>query len=192
MECTLVVGLGNPGSMYRETRHNVGFLVAEELCRRWKKQLREGRGDYLLAELERGGRRVVLATPTTYMNNSGIAVAELIDRYETDPSSLLVVVDDLALPLGTLRLRHQGSDGGHNGLASVIYHLQTDVFPRIRCGIRNEEVKEGEETAGFVLSPFAPGEQEAAAAMVLRAADAVEMSVHAGFTRAMNVFNKTQ
>ncbi len=191
MECTLVVGLGNPGSQYRDTRHNVGFMVVAELCARWKRTLREGRGDYFLAEADRGGRRVVLVTPTTYMNNSGSAVADVIDRYGTDPAALLVVVDDLALPLGTLRLRLQGTDGGHNGLASIIYHLGTDVFPRLRCGIQNDEVAHLDDTAAFVLSRFRDTERETAAAMVRSGADAVEMSLHAGFTRTMNEYNTT-
>lgn len=190
MECVLVVGLGNPGATYRETRHNVGFMVLEELCTRWRSPLREGRGEYYISTVRRSDKDVVLLAPTTYMNNSGIAVKEAIELYGVTLDRCLVVADDFALPLGTLRLRGAGSDGGHNGLSSVVYHLESDEFPRLRCGIGSAILPAVEETATFVLSPFETGERETAAAMILRAADAVESFVEAGIDRTMNFYNK--
>lgn len=186
----MVVGLGNPGATYRETRHNVGFMVLEELCRRWRCALREGRGEFHSCAVRRNDRDVVLLAPTTYMNNSGIAVSEAVELYGVTLDHCLIVADDFALPLGTLRLRRAGSDGGHNGLSSVVYHLGSDEFPRLRCGIGSATLAIGEETASFVLSPFESGERETAAAMILRAADAVESFVETGIDRTMNFYNK--
>jgi len=186
----VVVGLGNPGARYRETRHNVGFLVLDELCARWKCSLREGRGDYFSAVVLRGEQRVILVAPTTFMNNSGTAVKEVLAAHGVGLEACLVVADDFALPLGTLRLRKEGSDGGHNGLASVIYHLESEAFPRLRCGIGSPALLPGQETASFVLSTFEEGERETAATMIRRAADAVESFVHSGIDRTMTVFNK--
>lgn len=186
-----MVGLGNPGPGYRETRHNVGFMVLEELCTRWPCVLREGRGEFFSGTVQREGREIILLAPTTYMNNSGIAVRQAVDSFTVGLDQCLVIADDFALPLGTLRLRRAGSDGGHNGLSSVVYHLESDAFPRLRCGIGSPAMPAGEETATFVLSPFEPGERETAAAMIRRAADAVELFVQAGIEKTMNAFNKT-
>ncbi len=190
MDDVVVVGLGNPGVRYRETRHNVGFLVLDELCARWKCSLREGRGDYFSAVVLRGEQRVILVAPTTFMNNSGTAVKDVLETHGVGLEACLIVADDFALPLGTLRLRKEGSDGGHNGLASVIYHLESEVFPRLRCGIGSPALLPGQETASFVLSTFEEGERETAAAMIRRAADAVESVVQNGIDRTMTVFNK--
>ena len=152
--------------------------------------LREGRGEYYSGTVRRDEREIVLLAPTTYMNNSGVAVRQAMDVFTVGLDQCLVIADDFALPLGTLRLRRAGSDGGHNGLSSVVYHLESDAFPRLRCGIGSPAMPAGEETATFVLSPFEPGEREAAAAMVRRAADAVESVVQAGIEKTMNVFNK--
>ena len=186
-----MVGLGNHGRAYRNTRHNVGFMVLDELCRRWSCSLREGRGEYYRAEASHGATAVVLIAPTTFMNNSGIAVREVAEEHMLPPERVLVVADDFALPLGTLRLRRGGSDGGHNGLASIIYHLNSATFPRLRCGIGVVDPFEGEDPATFVLSPFAPEEAKTVAAMVARAADAVESFVHSGIDRTMTQYNRT-
>jgi PTH1 family peptidyl-tRNA hydrolase len=191
VEHLLVVGLGNHGRAYRNTRHNVGFMVLDELCRRWSCSLREGRGEYYRGASDHGATTVVLIAPTTYMNNSGIAVREVAEEYLLTPEQVLVVADDFALPLGTLRLRRSGSDGGHNGLASIIYHLNSAAFPRLRCGIGSVEPFEGEDPATFVLSPFAPEEAKSVAAMVQRAAEAVESFVHSGIDRTMTQYNRT-
>ena len=189
MESIVVVGLGNPGEEYHNTRHNVGFLVIDELCRRFKKNLKSGEGDYLLAHARIGDRAAILVKPLTYMNNTGIAVAEVLERFNTPQQHALVVADDFALPLGTLRIRTKGSDGGHNGLYSVIYHLNTNKFPRVRCGIKKDVMPPKTEMADFVLSPFEDDEHERVKDMVGRAADAVTEFATSGIARTMNRFN---
>jgi PTH1 family peptidyl-tRNA hydrolase len=186
----LVAGLGNPGSMYRRTRHNTGFMVIGELATRLRCGVRPGKGEYEFAEGEIEGVSVTLLAPTTYMNASGEAVLDALEHFRVPPDRLLVIADDLALPLGTLRVRASGSDGGHNGLASIIYQLGTEVFPRLRCGIGREEKPAKEETADFVLAPFGSDEEEAVRAMIHRAADAVTTIVASGLDRAMTFYNR--
>lgn len=190
MEPIAVVGLGNPGTEYGQMRHNVGFQVLDTLSGRWKKGFKPGKGEYYFVRAAIGDREVILVKPLTFMNNSGEAVAEVIDRFSLPFSSLLVVADDFALPLGVLRLRPSGSDGGHNGLSSIIYQLQSDQFPRLRCGIGRAEMPPPSAMADFVLSAFEPEEQASVRSMVGRAADAVTHFVSAGIESAMNVFNR--
>lgn len=187
----LVAGLGNPGRMYRRTRHNTGFMVIEELATRMRCGVRPGKGEYEYAEGSIGGLPVTLLAPVTYMNASGGAVLDALEYFRVPPDRLLVIADDLALPLGTLRLRVSGSDGGHNGLASVISQLETGGFPRLRCGIGREGRPAKEATADFVLSPFESDEEEAVREMILRAADAVATIVESGLDRAMTLYNRT-
>lgn len=185
-----MVGLGNPGSEYENTRHNVGFRVVDELVRRLGTRMRAGAGSYLRATAYAADATVVLVKPLTFMNNSGVAVRELLKEFPTAHNSLLVVCDDFALPLGTLRVRTGGSDGGHNGLASVISHLESMEFPRLRCGIRKEMMPPGDQMAEFVLSPFDPEEKDAVTAMIDRAADAATECARSGVTRTMNLYNR--
>lgn len=189
MTSILVIGLGNPGTEYEATRHNVGFTVVEELSRRWKKPFSPGTGEYLATRARVEEKQLVLVKPLTYMNNSGLAVAEALERYEASPEQIIVVADDFALPLGRLRLRPGGSDGGHNGLYSIIYHLQSDEFPRLRCGIGQQEPPRASDAADFVLSPFGPEEVDTVREMIGRAADAVMEFALAGIERAMNRCN---
>lgn len=185
-----MVGLGNPGTEYESTRHNVGFRVVDELARRLGKRMRSGAGSYLRATAFAADATVVLVKPLTYMNNSGVAVRDLLKEFPTPQKRLLVVCDDFALPLGTLRVRTGGSDGGHNGLASVIALLESKEFPRLRCGIRKEVMPPGDQMAEFVLSPFEPEEKDAVTTMIDRAADAVTEFARSGITRTMNLFNR--
>lgn len=186
-----IVGLGNPGSEYEGTRHNVGFFVIDELCKRTRSRLRAGRGEYLVSECKLGGRNVCLIKPLTYMNNSGLAVLDAIGQSGTAVEKMLVVSDDFQLPLGKLRIRPRGSDGGHNGLYSIIYQLQTEDFPRLRCGIQSESVpKEKDRMAQFVLEPFDRNERAGAQQMIDRAASAVTTFVLEGIEVAMNRFNQ--
>ncbi len=189
MEPVVVVGLGNPGTEYEATRHNVGFAVVDTLSARWKKPFRAARGEYVIARASVSGRPVALVKPVTDMNNCGLAVEEVLAREEARPGSILVVVDDIALPLGTLRIRHGGSDGGHNGLYSIIYQIGTDAFPRLRCGVGPAVRPPKEAMAGFVLSRFDRDERPTAEAMIARAADAVTDLVGSGIAAAMNVYN---
>lgn len=186
MDTVAIVGLGNPGTQYQATRHNVGFLVVEELCKRLRAPLRPGKGEYLIARAAREGIDVHIAAPTTFMNNSGTAVVDLLQRYLITPRELLVVVDDFALPLGTLRFRSKGSDGGHNGLASIIYMVNTDEFPRLRCGIGTAAMPRKSDMAPFVLAPFEPEEVPVIKDMVLRAADACVEFARTGHARPVN------
>jgi peptidyl-tRNA hydrolase, PTH1 family len=186
MDAVAIVGLGNPGTQYRETRHNVGFSVAHELCRRFRATLKPGKGDYLIARTSMAGVEAHVAVPVTFMNNSGTAVVDILERCQLTPRELLVVVDDFALPLGALRFRMKGSDGGHNGLASIIYMLNSHEFPRLRCGIGNGGLQPNTDMAPFVLSPFAPEEVPAVTDMVMRAADACIEFARTGHARPVN------
>jgi len=183
----LILGLGNPGERYRDTRHNAGFLVVEELARR--RGLRLDRPE-CGAFVVRGEGDVLLAQPQTYMNRSGWAARCLVESHGLDPADVLVVYDEVALPFGRLRLRKSGSPGGHRGLESVIENLRTDQVPRLRLGVSPEDgPPQGEDLVEFVLSPF-PGEQrEAVDAMVSRAADACEVWLREGAEAAMQKFN---
>ncbi len=184
-----VAGLGNPGAEYESTRHNIGFQVVDILCRRLHKPPRAGTGNYLISWARVDSTEVALLKPMTYMNNSGEAVADALQTFQVDQSDLLVICDDLALPMGTLRFRQKGSDGGHNGLYSIIYHLRSDEFPRLRCGVRKEVMPPKQEMVDFVLSAFDAGEVSAADDMIARAAEAVIEFAYAGIARAMNRFN---
>jgi len=158
MALKLVVGLGNPGEEYENTRHNLGFRVVDGLVK-----LLRAKGPYeeALSHLYKarvGGREVLLAKPMTYMNNSGLAVENLVEEYRIEPQELLVVYDDLDLPPGQVRMRLKGSSGGHRGMESVIKHLGTQNFPRVRIGIGRPKKKE--EVVDYVLSPFSPEEEK--------------------------------
>jgi len=185
----LVVGLGNPGRQYENTRHNVGFRVIDELARRW--QLNVGRRQFQgLAELGRiRDQRVLLLKPGTYMNRSGGSVREAMTFHKIEPGDVLVVLDDMALPLGRIRIRASGSAGGHNGLADVIRESGTDAIARLRIGI--EQVS-GERMVDHVLSPFSSEEEAVVGPAVSRATDAVECFLADGLEAAMNRFNRTE
>ncbi len=188
MHC--LVGLGNPGSMYDGTRHNIGFAVVDEVSRRWNAELTEGKGDYRIAHASYNGNEVLLVKPLTYMNNSGMAVAEVCDHYGLTLSDLLVICDDFQLPLGTLRLRARGSDGGHNGLYSIIDHVRSDAFPRLRCGIASPSTPSSKSLmADFVLELFTTHERPLASVMIKRAADACSLVITSGLAHAMNIYN---
>lgn len=192
----LVVGLGNPGPEYRDTRHNVGFRVVDELARRWGiEQWRES-FEALAARATRGGEPVMLAKPLTFMNLSGRAVAGLAGFYKMDPADLFVITDDAALPLGRLRARRDGSDGGHNGLKSLAQSLGTQAYPRLRIGVGRGDIEAPDgrvlgrpDMADHVLGRFRPDERDRIAAAILRAADASEVFLSEGIERVMNGFN---
>jgi PTH1 family peptidyl-tRNA hydrolase len=190
----VLVGLGNPGEAYEGTRHNIGFAVIDELARRFNIALKAGAGEYVMGQYRTTGHEVILSKPLTYMNNSGAAVAELLERARVTPAELMVIADDLAIPLGTVRVRAKGGDGGHNGLFSIIYQLQSNGFPRCRCGIGREAMPPREKISEFVLSPFDEEEEDAAKEMISRAGDAAmdfatnPEGAH-GIGRTMNRFN---
>jgi PTH1 family peptidyl-tRNA hydrolase len=188
-----VVGLGNPESRYTGTRHNIGFEVADDLSRHLRCSFKEGRGEYLLAHAQIGETGLAIVKPLTYMNQSGVAVMQLQEEFGATADQFLVVCDDFQLPLGQLRLRLRGSDGGHNGLYSVIYHLQSDEFPRLRCGIASPAMpKEKNLLADFVLEKFVKTERDVVDTMIGKAREACLLAVTVGMERSMNEFNKKQ
>jgi PTH1 family peptidyl-tRNA hydrolase len=186
MVVELVLGLGNPGPRYAATRHNVGFRVLDELVCRAGSPAWQELSLCALTTLTLG-RDVVIAKPLTYMNRSGAALAWLLERYLLVPSSVLVVVDDLDLPLGRLRVRRRGGPGTHNGLRDLCDAVGTD-FPRLRVGVGTGAAPA--DLADWVTSPFEPDELAAAADAIERAADAVEAVVADGIQGAMNRFNR--
>ena len=181
----LIVGLGNPGREYIGTRHNVGFKVVERLAKRHGINIRSRRNRAQVGEGEIAGCKVVLAKPMTFMNLSGDAVSGLLRRYRLDLSDVIVVCDDLNLPLGRIRVRANGSSGGQKGLKSIIHSLGSQDWPRIRVGIgspRNGAVD-------HVLSKFKRGEADTVRIVVETAADAIEVVINDGVDQAMNRFN---
>jgi PTH1 family peptidyl-tRNA hydrolase len=187
---SLVLGLGNIGEKYAGTRHNVGFEVLYRVEQTLKAKLKRSTRDYDWAVAKQDDRKIILARPKTYMNLSGIAAEALLQRNDLSPSEMLVVVDDFALPLGTLRFRLKGSDGGHNGLASLIATLGTEQFPRLRLGIG--PLPEGvEDSAEFVLSPFEKNEKEPARKMIETAAEAVVFAIDNRLELAMSRYNSS-
>jgi PTH1 family peptidyl-tRNA hydrolase len=184
----VICGLGNPGERYRLTRHNVGFRTVDLLADRWgltgQGSVREGAAR-LEARLPDPAGRVLLVKPMRYMNLSGDPLRSAMRQTDADPSTdLLVIADDVDLPLGRIRLRRDGSAGGHNGLRSIIAALGSDDFNRLRIGVGR-----GGETVGHVLATFRPEERELATEMIATAADAAERWLHEGIDAAMNVFN---
>jgi PTH1 family peptidyl-tRNA hydrolase len=185
----LIVGLGNPGREYRETRHNVGFVVVDEIARRYGVTWAVAPSqvpDALVAK-KFGLKPVMLAKPLTYMNNSGDVIASLSRYFDISLGDLLVVVDEAALPLGRLRARAHGSAGGHNGLKSVIARLGTKEFSRLRLGVGRGDDRR--DLADHVLSTFDAGERADVESLITRAADAAEMFAAEGIVKVMNVYN---
>jgi peptidyl-tRNA hydrolase, PTH1 family len=183
----IVVGLGNPGRRYEGTRHNIGFVIADRVAEGMQGAERESleTAGVLRGTLE--GRAVVIVWPTTFMNRSGEAIREVLERYEATPQDLLVVSDDVYLPLGALRIRLSGSDGGHNGLASVIQEVGTAEVPRLRVGVGQPDPPA--DLVEFVLGQFTDDERATLAALVDQAARCVLVYVAAGAPAAMNEFN---
>jgi PTH1 family peptidyl-tRNA hydrolase len=182
-----VVGLGNPGSRYAATRHNIGFHVIDKLAGILHIRELSFQENRWQAAGRHGAWEVILCKPWTYMNLSGEAVLSLMRQHELRPAELLVIYDEVQLPLGHLRLRGRGSDGGHNGLASVIAETGTDGIARLRCGV--DFSPDAGDLAEYVLSPFNEEELPHVEAMVARAAEAVLAVMDMGMARAMNVFN---
>ena len=185
----LIVGLGNPGAEYARTRHNAGFLVAEELASRASADWNfENKFNARTAKRELGGKRTLLVEPQTFMNSSGEAVYALLNFYRVPVSHLLVVVDDADLPLGELRLRPKGSPGGHHGLESIEKHIGSPEYARLKVGIGR--TRDGRrEITSFVLGKFNSDETKLLEKVLQRAADQAECWVTDGVQKAMNQFN---
>lgn len=180
----LVAGLGNPGPEYERTRHNVGFMVLDRLAADWGLPWeRSAKWDALWAK----GERAILVKPMAYMNRSGVPLQAVASFYKIEPAQMLVVLDDMALPLGRLRLRAEGGTGGHNGLDSIIIAFGSDQIPRLRVGI-GAAIPEG--ATDHVLGRFFDEEIPAAEKAVARAVEAVKWAIDKGVVSAMNTFNK--
>jgi peptidyl-tRNA hydrolase, PTH1 family len=185
----LIVGLGNPGREYEQTRHNLGFMLIDRLMARAGGRRFRNESNAKVAEVTIAGQRVLLVMPQTFMNLSGDSVRPLLERYgEGDPANLIVALDEAALPFGMIRVRARGSAGGQKGLKSIIDRLGTEGFARIRLGVKPDHPVS--DLSSFVLTPVPKREREKLEEMLDRAADAVEVMLRDGAERAMALFNE--
>jgi PTH1 family peptidyl-tRNA hydrolase len=185
----VVVGLGNPGLQYAGTRHNVGFDVVDQLAERLKAERAQTRHQSEIREVYAGGGKVLLVKPMTYMNKSGDPALQIVRFFQLDVSDVLVICDDMNLPLGKLRWRASGSAGGQKGLADILQKLGTDNVPRLRMGVGRPPGQM--DPANWVLSRFRSDERDSVEHMRLVAADSVEIYLAEGITSAMNRYNKS-
>ena len=179
----LLVGLGNPGDKYENTRHNAGYMVVDEIGNRKKIPIQKLKYKALTNTTELGGQKVLVMKPVTYMNLSGEAVRQAADFYKIPAERILVISDDTALAIGKLRIRKNGSAGGHNGIKSIIYQLNSDQFPRVKIGI-GESGRDREDTADFVLSPLSSDSYEGVKAAPQAVLDIIEQGVDYAMQRA--------
>ena len=182
----LIAGLGNPGKKYEKTRHNLGFMVIDELARRNSVSVDKSKFRALIGEFNLGGEKVILMKPQTYMNLSGDALREAVNFYKIDPKNVLVIYDDLDIPIGALRIRTSGSPGTHNGMKSVVAQLGSRDFPRVRIGIGSNK---DDNLIDFVIGKPSKSEEGVLADTVSEAALAVECYIKDGIDKAMNRFN---
>lgn len=185
----LIVGLGNPEPKYDNTRHNIGFNAVDELAKIWQMDLKDNkRFQGLFAEgIAPGGKKIRLLKPLTYMNRSGQSVRAVTDWYKLKAQSILVIYDDMDLPVGRLRMRLTGSAGGHNGMKSIITHLGNKDFPRLRIGIGRSDGKK--ETIGHVLGKFSPSETKVVEEILYVSVKAIELSLKEGIEKSMSRYN---
>lgn len=188
----LIVGLGNPGAKYDQTRHNIGFAAIDALARTWQISMSENRKFQGIFGEGVGvkGQKVRLLKPTTYMNLSGQSIRAVTDWYKLPPEAVLVIYDDMDLPVGKLRLRQSGSAGGHNGMKSTIAHLNSQNFPRLRIGIGSPRQKSSDgEVVSHVLGRFSAVENQAMTEVLKLLVEAVELSIKQGIPKAMSLYN---
>jgi PTH1 family peptidyl-tRNA hydrolase len=183
----LLVGLGNPGKKYSMTRHNIGFMVLDRLAEEAGQKFRTGRGKWKEARLNLSGQNIWAIKPQTFMNLSGQAIKSVCSYYDIEPEEILVVCDDINLPLGKLRIRAEGSAGGHKGLKDIIESLGTEDFSRMRLGI--DLPPQGEASEDYVLRPFGEDERKTVDTMIKTAAEAILTVVAEGVTAAQNIYN---
>ncbi|MCX6346165.1 MAG: aminoacyl-tRNA hydrolase [Armatimonadetes bacterium] len=181
----LIVGLGNPGRQYAHTRHNSGFDVLDIFAKKKHIRILSRQCHCLVGSFEHYGEQIILAKPQTFMNNSGLAVGELIRKYHLEPSDMLVIYDDLDLPLGKIRIKPQGSSGGHKGMTSIIRHIHSSEFPRIRIGIGR-----GGTVINHVLSRFNRKDRVEMDITLQETADALNAILEEGIEAAMNTYNR--
>lgn len=184
----IIAGLGNPGREYENTRHNAGFMVLDALADKLGADISERKHKALCGKVVIGGQKVILLKPQTYMNSSGESIRAAADYYKVAPEDILVIYDDISLAPGQLRIRAKGSAGGHNGIKSIIAHLGTQEFPRVKVGIGEKPPRM--DLADYVLGHFSEGEKRIMADAVKEAADAVCEIVNMGIEQAMNDHNR--
>ncbi len=182
----IIAGLGNPGKKYENTRHNLGFITVDLLAEKHGVKINKIKNKALVGECTISGQKVLFVKPQTYMNLSGSSIREIMAFYKEEPEHLIVIYDDIDIPMGTIRLRKKGSAGTHNGMRSIIYDLQYDDFPRIRVGIGRD--KRG-ELVDYVIGNFSKEDRPLLEAAVEKAAEAAECIVSEGIDIAMNRFN---
>lgn len=184
----LIVGLGNPGREYVDTRHNMGFAAADAICAKYGIALNKEKFRSIWGEGRIGGEKVLVVKPQTYMNLSGESVRELCDWFKLEPEDVIVIYDDISLPVGKLRIREKGSAGGHNGIKNIIYQLKSEVFPRIKIGV-GAPTHPDYDMKDFVLGKFSEEEKKTMIETVIKVADAVEEMILHGAKSAMNQYN---
>lgn len=183
----IVIGLGNPGKDYANTRHNAGFDTIDILSDRYGIDINKIKFKAVFGEGRIGSKKVILLKPQTFMNNSGISVREVVDFYKVPVENIIVVVDDIDIDFATVRVKGKGSGGSHNGMKSIIQHIQTDKFPRVKIGVGKKHPNQN--LADFVLSRFSKEEQADIDIAYINAADAVETIIKEEINEAMNKFN---
>jgi len=184
----IIIGLGNPTDKYQATRHNIGWDAVTKISDDYRIALDIKKHKAICGKGNIEGEKVTLAQPITYMNLSGESVRELVDFYKVTPAEIIVIYDDISLEVGQLRIRKQGSAGGHNGIKSIISHLGTDEFPRIKVGVGDKP--KGWDLADYVLSHFQPVEQPTIREALKDTSDACKMIITAGIDAAMNQYNR--
>lgn len=184
----LVVGLGNPGREYQKNRHNAGFLCAELIADKYSAEFRRAGFKSVYADVVANGVRFLIMKPQTYMNNSGEAVREAAQFYKIAPDHIIVISDDVSLDVGKQRIKRKGSDGGQRGLKSIIYHLQSDAFPRVKIGV-GKKPHPDYDLADWVLGDIPPNEWQTFEESLLRARDAIDLILQGKIDVAMNQYN---
>ena len=185
----LVVGLGNPGDKYTFTRHNTGFMALDFIAEKCGVRVDRARFKSLCADARIGEHRVLLMKPQTFMNLSGEAVREAADFYKIPPENILVLFDDINFDVGVMRIRRNGSDGGHNGIKSIIYQLNSDAFPRVKIGV-GKKPSPDYDLADYVLGTYSDADKKTLFSMFLRVYDGVELILSGQIDKAMNLYNR--
>jgi PTH1 family peptidyl-tRNA hydrolase len=186
----LIVGLGNPGGRYERTRHNAGFMVVDAFARKFRIEIDRHERDAYVGKGQIAGRTVMVAKPQTFMNLSGSAVSKLVSAHVESLDDLIVVYDDIDLPVGRLRIRQGGSAGTHNGMKSIVASLASEKFPRVRFGVKGEDYAMARDLADYVLDDFPPEDEPKVESAIARAVDALSVIARGDLSRAMNQFNK--
>ena len=181
----LIVGLGNPGSQYEDTRHNIGFKVVDNMAKEYNIEINRQKFKGMCGEGFINGEKVILLKPTTYMNLSGESIREVVDFYKLSNDDVLVIYDDISLDVGRLRIREKGSAGGHNGIKSIIAHLGTDIFPRIKVGVGQPNV----DLVNYVLGKFTKEEMEVLNESIDASTKAAKEIISNDVKTAMNIYN---